>query len=210
MNNRLARLSCLRTVQTTVNNRPVFRIVKLPDRPPRFHIARHVFAKSNRFRQKSSFMFFFWLSKSRGQKDWMDVSTSDMPTRPAGQALCNWKVWMTPLFKCSSYVEDKKVREKKLKKITRNFFLFYFFRNACVTSRAISKFHPVLTISIFNFCFPPNNSTSWRHSRRTAQPYWPPDHPEHDTEKIDDVAIKTTEISRRQEKTKKNKEQSVR
>ena len=67
---------------------------------------------------------------------------------------------MTQLFKCSSYVEDKKVREKKIKKITQKIFLFLFFRNARVVSRAIWKFHPVLSISIFNFFFPSNNSTN--------------------------------------------------
>ena len=95
---------------------------------------------------------------------------------------------MTQLFKCSSYVENKKVREKKIKKITQKFFLFLFFRNARVVSRVIWKFHPVLSISIFNFFSPSNNSTNWRHPCRTAQPYWPPDKTEHVAEKIDIVA----------------------
>ena len=41
----LARFSCFRTAQTTANNRHVFRVDKLPDRPPRFHIPRHVLPK---------------------------------------------------------------------------------------------------------------------------------------------------------------------
>ena len=44
---------------------------------------------------------------------------------------------MTPLFKCSSYVEDKNVREKKDKKDHTTFFLYLFFRTACVASCAI-------------------------------------------------------------------------
>ena len=41
MNIRLARSSGLRSAQTTVKYRHVFRIVEPPDRPPRFHIPRH-------------------------------------------------------------------------------------------------------------------------------------------------------------------------
>ena len=37
---------------------------------------------------------------------------------PSGRALFNREVWMTPLVKCLSYVENKNVREKKIKKIT--------------------------------------------------------------------------------------------
>ena len=123
-----------------------------------------------------------------------------MPSGPAGQASFYWKVWSTTLFKCSSYVEDKKVREKKIKKITQNSLLFLFFRDACVVSRAIWKFHPVLTISNFNFFSLSNNSTNQRHLYRTAQPYWAPDKPEHVAEKIDIVTFKTAEISRREKK----------
>ena len=82
---------------------------------------------SNRFWRKNSFLFFDWNSKSRDQEVSKAGSTSDMPSRPAGQALFYWKVWMTHLFNCSSYVEDKKVREKKIKKITHKFFSIFIF-----------------------------------------------------------------------------------
>ena len=82
---------------------------------------------SNRFWRKNSFLFFDWNSKSRDQEVSKAGSTSDMPSRPAGQALFYWKVWMTHLFNCSSYVEDKKVREKKIRKITQKFFSIFIF-----------------------------------------------------------------------------------
>ena len=125
-----------------------------------------------------------------------------MPSGPAGQALVYCEVWTTQLFKSSSYVENKKVREKKIKKITQKIFFIFIFRNARVVSRAIWKFHPVLSNYIINFFFLSNNSTNWRHPCRTTQSCWPPDKTKQAAEKIDIVAIKTTEISPREKKTK--------
>ena len=42
----LACFSCFRTAQTTANNRHVFRVDKLPDRPPRFHSPPPLFTQS--------------------------------------------------------------------------------------------------------------------------------------------------------------------
>ena len=100
--------------------------------------------------------------------------------------------------------KQKSPRKKDKKDHTKFFFLFLFFRNARVVSRVIWKFHPVLTISIFNFFSPSNNSTNWRQPCRAAQPYWAPDKSEHVAEKIDIVAFKTAEISRREKKLKQS------
>ena len=83
---------------------------------------------SLRFRQKTAFVFFDLNSKSRDQEVSKQGSKCNMPSGPAGQALFYSKVWITPLFKCSSHVEDKNVCEKKVKKDhTKNFFDKYFF-----------------------------------------------------------------------------------
>ena len=85
------------------------------------------YPKSNQSRQKTSFLVFHWNSKSPDRKVSKGRSTCNMPSGSAGQALLHCKVWMTPLFKCSSYVENKKVREKKIKKITQKKFLIFNF-----------------------------------------------------------------------------------
>ena len=124
----------------------------------------------------------------------------NIPSWPSGRALFNREVWMTPLVKCLSYVENKNVREKKIKKITHIEKKFFFFRNARVFGQLIWKFQPDLTVSIFNFFSPSNNSTNWGYLRLTAQSYWPPDKLKHDAWETDILAIETAEISRRQKK----------
>ena len=123
----LARSFCGRTVQTTANNRHVFPKLNYSTAHPVFRSPATFNLMSNRFWRKNSFLFFDWNSKSRDREVSKAGSTSDMPSRPAGQALFYWKVWMTHLFNCSSYVEDKKVREKKIKKITHKFFSIFIF-----------------------------------------------------------------------------------
>ena len=78
------------------------------------------------------------------------------------------------------------------------------FRIARVFGQLIWKFQPDLTVSIFNFFSPSNNSTNWCYLRLTAQPYWPPDKLKHVAGETDILAIKTAEISRRQKKTKQS------
>ena len=117
----------------------------------------------------------------------------NIPSWPSGCALFKRKVWMTPLVK----KKDKK-RSHTLKKI------LFFFRNARVFGQLIWKFQPDLTVSIFNFFSPSNNSTNWCYLRLTAQPYWPPDKLKHVAGENDILAIKTAEISQRQKKTKQS------
>ena len=82
-----------------------------------------------------------------------------MPSEPAGQASFNCKVWLTPLFKCSSYVENKKVREKKIKKIThlKNFYYFYFFVMLVSSVVWFESFIPFWAF-LFSTFFPPSNN----------------------------------------------------
>jgi hypothetical protein len=57
------------------------------------------------------------------------LSMRNIPSWPSGRALFSRKFWMTPLVKCLSYIENKNVREKKIKKIThtkKNFFSFSY------------------------------------------------------------------------------------
>ena len=56
----LARFFCFRTAQTTANNQHVFRLDKLPDRPPRFHIPRHFLPKVYSI-SSGNFISVFWL-----------------------------------------------------------------------------------------------------------------------------------------------------
>ena len=130
------------------------------------------------------------------------LSMRNIPSWPSDRALFKRKVSMTPLVKCLSYVENKNVREKKVKKITHTKKNFFFFRIARVFGQLIWEFQPDLTVSIFNFFSPSNNSTNWYYPRLTDQPYWPPNKLKHVTGKTDILAIKTAEISRRQKKTK--------
>ena len=90
----LACFSCFRTAQTTANNRHVFRVDKLPDRPPRFHIPRHFPPKVQSISPENFISVFFgWNSKSRDQTVLKGGSTSNnMPSGRTGKALFYWKV----------------------------------------------------------------------------------------------------------------------
>ena len=168
----LACFSCFRTAQTTANNRHVFRVDKLPDRPPRFHIPRHFLPKVQSIFPENFISFFLAEIQSLVTKTVLKggSTSNNMPSGRTGKALFYWKVWRTPVFECSGYVEGKKVRKKKIKKITR-IFLYLFFRNACVTSSAIWTFHHVLNIFIFIFFFRPKNWEIWQDTRWKSQPY---------------------------------------
>ena len=148
----LACFSCFRTAQTTANNRHVFRVDKLPDHPPRFHIPRHFNPKSNRSLPETSFLYFGWNSKFRDQEVSKEGSTSDMPSGRTDQALFHWKVWMIPVFECSGYVEDKKVR-KKDKKDHRNFFIFIDFVMLVSPVVRFERFIPFWTFLFSSFFF---------------------------------------------------------
>ena len=126
------------------------------------------------------------------------LSMRNIPSWPSGRALFEEKVWMTPLVKCLSYVENKNVREKKIKKITHIEKILFLFPIARVFGQLIWKFQTDLTISIFNFFSSSNNSTNWCYLRLLAQPYWPPDKLKHVAGEINILAIKTAEISWRQ------------
>ena len=54
------------------------------------------------------------------------LSMQNTPSWPSDRALFNWEVWITPLVKCLSYVKNKNVREKKIKKITHTKKNFIF------------------------------------------------------------------------------------
>ena len=149
---------------------------------------------------QTSFWVLPYFSKYHISQVLRVLSMRIIPSWPSGRALFNWKVWITPLVKCLSYVKNKNVREKKIKRShTLKNFLFLF-RIARVFGQLIWKFQPDLTISIFNFFSPLNNSTNWCYLRLTSQPYWPPDKLEHVAGETNILAIKTAEISRRQKK----------
>ena len=85
---------------------------------------------------QTSFWVLPYFSKYHISQVLRVLSMRNIPSWPSGQALFEGKVWMTPLFKCLSYVENKNVREKKIKKIThiKNFFIFVSFCS-CLRSR---------------------------------------------------------------------------
>ena len=153
---------------------------------------------------QTSFWVLPYFSKYHISQVQRVLSMRNIPMWPSGRALFKSKVWMTPLVKCLSYVENKNVREKKIKKFTHTKKNFFLFRIARVFGQLIWKFQPDLTVSIFNFFSLSNNSTNWCYLRLTSQPYWPPDKLEHVAGETDILAIKTAEISRRQKKTKQS------
>ena len=148
----LACFSCFRTAQTTANNRHVFRVDKLPNRPPRFHIPRHFLHKVLSIYSKN-FVSVFWLkfkvswpeSFEERVNEWYAVGTY-WPSSISLESLND------PSFRMFRLCRRQKSPQKKIKKIT-GIFLYLFFRNACVTSSAIWTFHPVLNISIFIIFF---------------------------------------------------------
>ena len=149
---------------------------------------------------QTSFWVLPYFSKYHISQVQRVLSMRNIPMWPSGRALFKSKVWMTPLVKCLSYVENKNVREKKIKKFTHTEKFFFFFRIARVFGQLIWKFQPDLTVSIFNFFSLSNNSTNWCYLCLTSQPYWPPDELKHVAGETDILAIKTAEISRRQKK----------
>ena len=179
-----------------------------PTAHPVFMSPATFYPKSNQSRRKKLHFWFLTEIQSLLTEKFRKLGRRVKCRRDRLAKLCfTGKFEWSRLFKCSSYVEDKKVREKKIKKITQvnvN-FLFLFFRNARVVSRPIWEFHPVLSISIFNdFFFPSNNSSNWRHiCRSIPRPLLTAgQNIKHAAEKIDIVALKTAEISRREKKKK--------
>ena len=156
---------------------------------------------------QTSFWVLPYFSKYHISQVLRVLSMRNIPSWPSGRALFNWKVWITPLVKCLSYVKNKNVREKKIKKITHTKKILFLFRIARVFGQLIWKFQPDLTTFYFQLFFsfsPPNNSTNWCYLRLTSQPYWPPDKLKHVAGETDILAIETAEISRRQKKTKQS------
>ena len=154
---------------------------------------------------QTSFWVLPYFSKYHISQVLRVLSMRNIPSWPSGRALFNWKVWITPLVKCLSYVKNKNVREKKIKKITHTKKNFIFVSYcSCLRSTDLKISARSDNVSIFNFFSPSNNSTNWCYLRLTSQPYWPPDKLEHVAGKTDILAIKTAEISRRQKKTKQS------
>ena len=154
---------------------------------------------------QTSFWVLPYFSKYHISQVLRVLSMRNIPSWPSGRALFNWKVWMTPLVKCLSYVENKNVREKKIKKIThtkKNFFSCFVLLVSSVNW--FENFSPIWRFLFSTFFLLPNNSTNWCYLRLTSQPYWPPDKLKHVAGETDILAIKTAEISRRQKKTKQS------
>ena len=120
----LACFSCFRTAQTTANDRHVFRVDKLPDRPPRFHIPRHFLPKVQSISPENFISVFLAEIQSLVTRQFWRECQRVIICRRDGLA----KLYFTGKFEGprSSNVQvmsKAKSPQKKDKKDHRNFFI---------------------------------------------------------------------------------------